>query len=147
VNLLLASRRTPDVRGLAVAVAVALLTTACLGDGSTTDHAGKSCSERTAPHPTLVDFVNRVHWQGRDYLAATGAKASGVEFAGQVGVVRCRVADSLTPLPYTFRDGDAALLPTGTRLYAVRGFAVGDAIGAQSDGRRWLFEASKPVRG
>jgi hypothetical protein len=91
--------------------------------------------------------VNRVHWQGRDYIATTPASASVFEFAGQVGVVRCRVSDSLTPLPYTFRDGDAALLPTGTPLYAVRGFAVREAIGAQSNGTRWLFEAAEPVGG
>ncbi len=96
---------------------------------------------------SLGDFVNRLHWDGRDYIAVGTASQRDVRFGERLGRVRCRVSDSLTPMPYTFRDGDAALLPAGTPVHAVRGYRVSEALGADFAGERWLFRASGRTTG
>lgn len=133
--------------GVKRAVAVAVLATSLLAaswyDSQPTQVRGPSCSQETAAGVSLGDFVNRVRWQGRDYVAAGTASPLAVRFGERLGSVRCRVGDSLTPFPYAFQDGDAALLPAGTPVHAVRGFHVSDAVGVDFDGKRWLFRATR----
>ena len=110
------------------------------GKAATTG-ASRSCAQQTADAPTLVSLANHLRWDGRTYIGVDDP-AADVVYGQQVGTVRCRVADSLTPWPYELQDGDAAVLTEGTPVYRVPGRPVTEALVAELDGRRFLFTAT-----
>lgn len=133
------------MKGALLACALVTLSVGC-SQTQRVNAGGPSCSNRTAAGAAWGSFVNRVRWQGRDFVAS-GPSDHSLDLGRRLGVVRCRVSDSLTPMPYEFRDGDAALLPAGTPLHEVQGYEQREAIGAEWGGRWWLFLAPPATAG
>jgi hypothetical protein len=155
------SRRTAAAVLLAVAAAVAVAAAPSFGQSAGQDRlagtggppsaggsAGparpgpapewsRSCGPTAADAPSLANYLDIVRWDGADYVAY--GPADGAVLERQIGVVRCKVSGSLTPVPYQFQDGDAAHLAEGTGLYEVQGRRAAEAIAAERAGRLYLF--------
>nr|MDQ6875646.1 hypothetical protein [Actinomycetota bacterium] len=97
----------------------------------------------TRPHAenTMVDYVDFVMLGGREYISAGPPATIPTAMLGApVGSVRCQLDKIKPAVDYRSRDGDAAILPAGTRLYAVRGYPASFRLAAVARGRARLYE-------
>lgn len=106
------------------------------------------------PRPTLaaggavqIDYVDIVVLGGVHYIAGLGqpqATAAPGDLGTAVGTVRCQLSalsDQVAPGPLV--DGDAALLPEGTAVRAVRGFPPTCRVAAMAGGRIHVYLAQR----
>lgn len=83
-----------------------------------------SCGTLQTSH-VMIDWVDFLKWDGVTYVAVPGPPASPLAagaLGGQVGAVKKKVADVVTDPAYRTQDGDAAFLPIGTAIYALRDY-------------------------
>lgn len=93
---------------------------------------------------TVLDFVVV---RGIEYLRSTeepGRELTRADLAGEVAVVNCGIAED--PLCAYGTEGSAGLLPAGTRLHAVRGYAPAFRVAAVADGHVLLYQAWRGIR-
>lgn len=81
------------------------------------------------------DGIDYIRWQEEPGRVLTRADL-GIEF----GTVQCSIGEDVRGCPYGV-DGGAAFLPTGTRLYMVRGHASEFRLAAVWRGRVFLYQA------
>ncbi len=102
-----------------------------------------------ADTPVMVEWVDFVQLDGRQYVAALDGRTHPPLPAAQVGprmgVTACRIAGSSAGPGYKLRDGDAALLAPGTVVHAIRGVPTTVAVTAARDGR-YVYYAAQPSR-
>jgi hypothetical protein len=95
-----------------------------------------------------IDYVDFIRAGGLDYLAVWGpgrpltdADLGAVQFH-----VRTMLSGARQGPDYQPKDGDAAYVPGGTPVYAVRGYATTFRLAARRDGRLVLYELSDNPR-
>jgi hypothetical protein len=95
---------------------------------------------------TIIDYVNFVQLDGVQYVAGMGDGPDTLradQLSGRVGSVLCRLDNSDASPSYRARDGDAAFLPPGTVVYAVKGDPA--AVAARAGGRFLRYTAFPPA--
>jgi len=96
----------------------------------------------------MVDFVDFVQLEGRQYLADRKAKAVPADIGAVVGAVTCELSTlKYTEAPGPSADGDAAFLTKGTEVYAVRGFDPSCRVAAKVEGAYRVYLAHHDVNG
>ena len=91
-----------------------------------------------------IDYVDFVKHDGIDYLAPftpSGRALTDADLGPELFRVAQRLDGSGLGPEYRPRDGDAAFIPAGTPVFAVRGYASTFRIAAHHDGRLVLYEA------
>ena len=91
-----------------------------------------------------VDYVDFVKWNGIDYWdphAGVGRAIVEADLGPEYFRVKQTVAKANRGLGYQIQDGDAAFVPTGEPVYALRGYAPTFRLGARHDGRLVMYEA------
>lgn len=95
-------------------------------------------------HPALSaepDYSDFIMHAGRMYvLAVDDAK---VVLGTSVGRVRCRLRGSGATTSYLPRDGDAAFVAAGTRLYPIRGRSLAEALAVVANGTVTVYEVER----
>ena len=91
-----------------------------------------SCSSNPLKGSASIDWVDFVKLNGNSY---TGSWESVMKNPEQVttevlGEVKFKVSDVVTNPDYKTKDGDAAFLEKGTKLYRVEGFKSNEVIAA-----------------
>ena len=86
----------------------------------------------------MIDYVDFVILDGQEYIRGASALARA-DVGERVGVVRCRIEGSGASADYRPVDGDAAFLPPGTPLFAVRARPMTSAIAALRSGRYIIY--------
>jgi len=98
---------------------------------------------------THIDYVNFVKWGGRTYVQSWQSRRQLTEAdlgAAQFKVQRELSVSGLGP-GYQPVDGDAAYLPMGTQIYAVRGYSPNFRLTAYQNARQLvLFEINDNPR-
>lgn len=92
---------------------------------------------------TLIDYADFVRTGGLTYIGVADPlrQLTDSDLGAEQFRVRRTLADSCLGPDYQPADGDAAFIPTGTRVYAVRGYATTFRLAAHSrDGRLVLYE-------
>jgi hypothetical protein len=91
-----------------------------------------------------IDYVDFIRWGGLDYMAVWGPGRALTD--ADLGPVQFHVRTMLSAAgqgpEYQPKDGDAAYVPNGTPVYAVRGYATTFRLAARHDGRLVLYELS-----
>ena len=100
--------------------------------GPTCDTAG-----RTVGPDEELDWSDFVHFEGQYYLLEE--EDSDVALGEVVGRVRCRLIGSGTPADYEVRDGDAAYLDVGTKLYRVVGQPLDEVLAVRFGDQTALY--------
>lgn len=121
------------MRRFALIAGIALLLTSCA-----------SINQLNQQPVTMIDWVNFIKFNGITYLAAqdeTGRALEQADLGPEVAQVQLKLADNVTDPNYRSKDGDAAFLERGTRIYTVQGYAPQARLAAQHDGRITLYEA------
>lgn len=95
----------------------------------------------------MVDWVDMVRWNGREYDSFTDAKSAPptAEPGPEVTRVRCSLVaadDHRHTPPRTDVDGTATYLPVGTAVYQVEGVAAECEVAAWLDGRLHVYRVS-----
>jgi hypothetical protein len=93
-----------------------------------------------------IDYVDTFRLHGQDYLIADPQPAVPVSAAqGEpvLGRIQCRLSDYTVDPSYHLRDGDATILPVGSRLFRAAGKANSVDLVAEVDGKWTLYH---PVR-
>jgi hypothetical protein len=138
--------------GVLATVGVAALIAGPMGDDGPTvagpTPSTSSAGERECP-PTgpdadreQVDYVDFLRLGGREYSTASSfvhtlpARLIGT----RVGTVRCTISQIKPGADYEPVDGDAAFLPRGTAIYAVRGYPVTARVAALVDGKYVAYQ-------
>lgn len=146
--------------GVLAAAALAAVTAIWSGPGTPPVAVGpsstppSSAAPSTAPHcvtdpksssTVTIDYVDFIRLGGREYLATNTLlkplpMPSGMPWPGpQVGIVSCTLSETKPGPQYRPRDGDAGLLPSGTKLYAVYGYSTSFRLAAYVEGRGFLL--------
>lgn len=103
---------------------------------------------REGASAVIVEWVDFIQLDGRQYVAAVGGRSHPPVPAAQlgpaVGVTACKIAGSSAGPDYQLRDGDAAFLPPGTVVRTIRGVPTTRAVTASRDGR-YLYYAAQPA--
>jgi len=97
----------------------------------------------TRPHAenTMIDYVDFVALGGRQYISAGPPATIPTRLLGAaVGTVRCQLDKIKPAVFYRSQNGDAAFLPAGTKLYAVRGYPASFRLAAVTGSRARLYE-------
>ena len=121
------------MRRFALIAGLALLLTSCA-----------SINELNQQPVTMIDWVNFIKFNGTTYLATQDGAGRSLEQADlgpEFAQVKFKVADNVTDPSYQTKDGDAAFLNAGTRIYTVQGYAPEARLAAQHDGQITLYEA------
>lgn len=86
---------------------------------------------------TIIDWVDFVKLNGNTYtrLDSRTLKDPGNVTDRVAGEITFKVADVVTNPSYRIKDGDAAFLAIGTKLYQVQGFAAHELIAAHDERR------------
>ncbi len=97
-----------------------------------------ACNAKTTPWKpgnTVIDWVDFVKLNGKEYRGVYEAVAASPDAVTDeaVGTVKFRVEGAVTNPSYMTKDGDAAFLQEGTRLYAVKGYPDHSLIAAKAD--------------
>ncbi|NEN82397.1 hypothetical protein [Paenibacillus elgii] len=97
-----------------------------------------ACNAKTDPlktENTIIDWVDFVKLNGKEYSGVYEAAAASLDAVTDevVGIVKFRVEGAVTNPGYATKDGDAAFLQEGTRLYAVKGYPDHSLIAAKAD--------------
>jgi hypothetical protein len=109
--------------------------------------AGDALSGGTPPNCTaIIDYVDFVHHQGAFYSAASWFPTLGRAITdSELGPEQFRVRNTVSQTncdPYRRPvDGDAAYVPTGEPVFAVKGYAPMFRLAARHNGRLVLYEA------
>jgi hypothetical protein len=117
----------------------------------TSPSAGAGCraTPRAGSQSVIIDWVDFVHLNQVEYVAGfDGAVPAPV--AADIGVVVGTVSCQLSSLTYTqapapTADGDAAFLPVGTQVHAIRGFAPECRVVARHNGQYRVYLAHHDV--
>ncbi|MEH7121131.1 hypothetical protein V7128_27540 [Neobacillus vireti] len=73
-------------------------------------------------HNTVIDWVDFVKWDGKEYDGISGGVLANESFLGEkIGEVKFKVADNVEGPEYKTKDGDAAFHEKGTPIYTVKG--------------------------
>lgn len=94
---------------------------------------------------TILDYVT---FDGIDYIRwadEPGRSLSRGDLGPEFATVECSFGDDLRGCPYGL-DAAAAFLPTGTRMYAVRGHATDFRLAAVWHDRIFLYQAWRSAR-
>jgi hypothetical protein len=94
---------------------------------------------------TLLDYVT---FDGIDYIRwaeEPGRVLTRGDLGPEFATVECSLGDDLRRCPYGL-DAAAAFLPTGTRMYAVRGHATNFRLAAVWNDRIFLYQAWRSAR-
>jgi len=95
-----------------------------------------------------IDYVDFIRAGGLDYLAVWGPGRPLTD--ADLGAVQFHVRTMLSGAgqgpDYQPKDGDAAYVPGGTPVYALRGYATTFRLAARHDGRLVLYELSDNPR-
>ncbi len=151
-------RRQAWSAGAAAAAVLAIATTAAIVAGqprgnepiagpsteATPTATASTCPPTGKDAATLqIDYIDFVRFGGREYIGEwTPARALPTVLIGQrVGTVSCTISQIKPAVDYRSKDGDAAFLPAGTPLYAVRGYPASARLAAPRDGEYVLYEA------
>lgn len=96
--------------------------------------AGPSCN-------VAIDWVNFVHVDGLQYVAAPGdATSLSDQDLGRVHArVKFRVSGNVCDPGYRVKDGDAAFLDPGTPIYEVAGHPASEELAARVNGRLVVY--------
>lgn len=114
--------------------------------GAPTTSSAGGCPPTSGGQGVSIEYVDFVQVEGRQYIAGlTSVAAPSRADLGQVVIrVRCsfrQLNDRMqqeTPRP---RDGDAAFLPPGTAVYAIRGWSPRCRLAAEHDGQLQVYLA------
>ena len=93
-----------------------------------------------------IDYADTFRLHGHNYLVADPPPTVPVSAAqGEpvVGRIQCRLSDYTVDPSYHLRDGDATILPVGTRLFRAAGKTNSVDLVAEVDGKWTLYH---PVR-
>jgi hypothetical protein len=116
----------------------------------------RNACPRTSPLPAgqavLVEWVDFVDIRGVMFVFGSPPKVSATphDLGPVVAHVRCTFAEltgdgkHAAPTP---ADGDAAFIPAGSPVYAVRGFAAACRVAARVDGQIRVYLAQRTVEG
>ncbi len=114
---------------------------------------GSAClnTPTTGDSTVMVDWVDFVQLDGTQYVADLDGKVPAVA-SNQMGSVVGRVECELSVLkfhaePDPAADGDAAFIPVGTKLYAVRGYGTSCRVAAQITGVNRVYLAHADLGG
>jgi hypothetical protein len=115
------------------------------GAPTKTGISSPSGASGTPPNCTaIIDYVDFVRNDGIFYSASVSTLGRPIT-TGDLGAERFRVKNtvSLTVCDPFYRpvDGDAAYVPTGEPVFAVKGYAPAFRVAARHDGRLVLYEA------
>lgn len=92
----------------------------------------------------LVDYADFVRWNGIDYQASyaqVGRAITDADLGPEHFRVKVMLAGSNASPDRQIEDGDAAYVPAGQPVYAVRGYTPAFRLAARHDGRLVLYEA------
>lgn len=99
---------------------------------------------RFAPFGAVtVDYVDLVKWSGIEYTAAfatVGRPLTDADLGREYFRVKQTLASAGRGIGYQIQDGDAAFVPTGEPVYALRDYAPTFRLAARHDGRLVLYE-------
>jgi hypothetical protein len=99
----------------------------------------------TAAAQALFDFVS---FDGVDYIRFAeepGRSLTRADLGVEFATVECSIGEDARGCPYG-TDAAAAFMPTGTRLYEVRGFRTEFRLAAVWKDRIFLYQAWRSVR-
>ncbi len=100
---------------------------------------------RTTGESTIVDYVPFVQLNDRMYIEvfaeADEQQLEAAELGARVAETQCKLSDVVNDPYYRARNGDAAFLEPGTKLFMVKGFDPGFRLAARVDGELQLYEA------
>jgi hypothetical protein len=106
-----------------------------------------SCALPTPMPPTStiqIDWVNYIRFGGITYLASTlhaGHPLQVSDLGPQFAIVKFKLEGHVQDPHYQARDGDAAFLDVGTRIYTVKGYKPTFWLTANVNHNVLLFEA------
>jgi hypothetical protein len=123
-----------------LAVGLLFLGVGCVSPG------GGALSGATPPNCTAIDYVDFVQHDGTLYSAASWFPTLGRAITeNELGPERFRVRNTVSQTncdPHRRPvDGDAAYVPTGEPVFAVKGYAPKFRLAARHNGRLVLYEA------
>jgi len=102
------------------------------------------------PAPAIqIDWVNFIRFGGITYLASTlhaGRPLQASDLGPQFATVKFKLEGHVQDPHYQARDGDAAFLDAGTRIYAVKGYTPIFRLTAYVNHNVLLFEADNNPR-
>jgi hypothetical protein len=115
--------------------------------------AAPSCPETRKLHgqAIMVDYIDFLQLGGRQYVASLnpGVTARHNELLTTVARVNCTISDltedGTVEVVGPFNDGNAAYLPLGTAIRAVRGYDAACRVAAELDGRVRVYLAQHEV--
>jgi hypothetical protein len=93
----------------------------------------------------LLDFVS---FDGVDYIRLAeepGRSLTGADLGVEFAAVECSIGEDVRGCPYA-TDAAAAFMPSGTRMYEVRGFRTEFRLAAISKDRIFLYQAWRSPR-
>ena len=99
----------------------------------------------TASAQALLDFVS---FDGVDYIRFAeepGRSLTRADLGVEFATVECSIGEDVRGCPYG-TDAAAAYMPSGTRVYAVRGFRTEFRLAAVSKDRIFLYQAWRNPR-
>lgn len=136
---------------LALLMTPALVVAACgtadpqAGGASSTPTDGATPIASGSGGTAIIDWVDFVRFNGISYLAgypAAGERSlTGADLGEPFATVRFMLSENVRDPEYRIQDGDAAFLPAGTPVYAVKGYRPEFRLAARRDGRIVLYEA------
>lgn len=91
-----------------------------------------------------IDYVDFVKWSGIEYmasLATVGRPLTDADLGREYFRVKQTLATAGRGIGYQTQDGDAAFVPAGEPVYALREYAPAFRLAARHDGRLVLYEA------
>lgn len=98
---------------------------------------------------TVIDWVNFIRFGGITYLAAptrSGRSYTTSDLGPVFATVTFKLAGHVQHPEYQSRDGDAAFLDAGTKLYTVKGYNPTFRLAAQQNNTFILYEADTNPR-
>ncbi len=106
----------------------------------------------TPGHGVVVEYVDFIQANGTHYVVAENFGLTPVTAtAGDIGdtqfLVRCALSklnEQTHEAPPSPRDGDAAYVPEGTPVHAVKGWPTSCRLAAQYDGKWHVYLATDP---
>lgn len=103
----------------------------------------------TARATTLIDYIDFFTWGGRTYVAAVwsaGRPLTDADLGPEQFHVQKELSTSDVGASYRPVDGDAAFLPRGESVYAVRGYKTSFRLAAHREGHPVLYEVDSNPR-
>lgn len=98
---------------------------------------------RVGPQPvTMIDWVDFIKLKGITYYGAHArGQAPGQEALGEAyGEIMFQVGGNVHDPDYKLKDGDAAYLAAGTKVYTVKGYRPEFRVAVVQEGRVRLFD-------